>query len=167
MVAAGREGRLGEEAEASLGGSIMRMSHRVTGAIMTVLLIVGPVAGSASAKRNSDQSSGSRGKGESSLALVVLDPAGGEPVQGGQVTFDVSTTVTDKPLVSLDCYQGDEWVYWASAGFYDEYPWQWARNFTLVSDHWTAGSAECTATLYYHDGRRYRDLTSIGFHANG
>jgi hypothetical protein len=82
---------------------------------------------------------------------------------GDQVTFDVSTTATDQPMVRVDCYQAGTHVYWASAGFYASYPWQWAQNFTLKSTYWTSGAANCTATLYMYDGRRYQDLTSIAF----
>ena len=38
-----------------------------------------------------------------------------------------------------------------------------ARNFTLKSTYWTGGAANCTATLYLNDGRRYRDLASTSF----
>jgi hypothetical protein len=66
---------------------------------------------------------------------------------GDTVTFDVSTTQTDVPTVSLNCYQNGTLVYGASAGFYSSYPWPWAQNMTLSSSAWTGGSASCTATL--------------------
>jgi hypothetical protein len=35
---------------------------------------------------------------------------------------------------------------------------------TLESQSWTSGSAECTATLYYLDGKRTRTLAALAFH---
>ena len=98
----------------------------------------------------------------SSVEMVPMAPDG-VTNWGDQVTFKVSTSATTQPMVRLDCYQGGVKVYWASAGFYDGYPWAWARNFTLKSTYWTGGAANCTATLYLNDGRRYRDLASTSF----
>ena len=134
---------------------------------LITLLIFGLTAGSALAGKggNGGGNDGGKpgGKSSSSLTLVVLAPP--DANYGEQVTFEVSTTATDKPLVRLECSQGGTLVYSASAGFYDGYPWPWAQNFTLSSSYWTGGAADCTATLYHFDGRRYRDLTSTGFHA--
>lgn len=106
---------------------------------------------------------GEGGKGRQSAAISVVVLAPPDANYGEQVTFEVSTTATDQPLVQLDCFQGGTKVYWASAGFYDDYPWPWARDFTLRSTYWTGGAADCTASLYYFDGRRYRTLTSTSF----
>ena len=100
----------------------------------------------------------------SSLSLVLLNSTDGSAHYGQQVTFKVSTTATDQPFVELDCYQNSDWVYWASAGFFPSYPWQWAQDFTLRSDHWTSGAAQCTATLYYVAGNgRSRTLATLKF----
>jgi hypothetical protein len=106
---------------------------------------------------------GGGGSSGSTLTLVVLDPDDGGANYGEQVTFQVSTTATDQPQVSALCYQNGILVYSASAGFWDGYPWPWARNFTLQSSSWTGGAADCKATLEYWDGRRFRDLASLGF----
>ena len=50
-----------------------------------------------------------------------------------------------------------------SAGFYPEYPWPWAQTFTLSSGAWTGGAANCTATLYYFNGRSYPTLATQSF----
>ena len=94
---------------------------------------------------------GGGGGGQSeggSLALVmVYDQNGsGGPNWNDQVTFDVSTTATDKPWVRLNCYQSGTWVSTSTAGFFPAYPW--APNFTLASGAWTSGAADCVATLY-------------------
>jgi hypothetical protein len=87
---------------------------------------------------------------------------------GDQVTFTVSTTVTDRPMVKLYCYQAGAEVYWASAGFFPDYPWPWARDFTLRSDYWTGGAADCTATLYYSAGHnKFPTLATTSFHVEG
>jgi hypothetical protein len=68
---------------------------------------------------------------DSSLALVVLESIDGLPHYGQQVTFNVSTTATSRPYVQLSCFQGGTLVAAGSAGFYDDYPWPWERNFTF------------------------------------
>jgi hypothetical protein len=35
---------------------------------------------------------------------------------------------------------------------------------TLRSQSWTSGPADCTAILYYLDGKRTTPLTTLGFH---
>ena len=120
--------------------------------------ITGIVAGPAHAAKGGPASS------SSSLSLVVLNSSDGQPHWGGQVTFNVSTTATSQPFVELDCYQNGVHVYWASAGFFDSYPWQWARDFTLRSDYWTSGAASCTAVLYYVTSNgRTRTLATLDF----
>jgi hypothetical protein len=107
-------------------------------------------------------------KPASSLSLVVLASgsvpaaAPSQPSQGGQITFDVSTTETDHPSVNVRCYQDGTWVYdgWQSfwAGTHDPV-------FTLSSNYWTSGAAECTARLLYFDRQGHeRTLASMDFH---
>jgi hypothetical protein len=100
---------------------------------------------------------------DSSLALVVLESIDGLPHYGQQVTFNVSTTATSRPYVQLSCFQGGTLVAAGSAGFYDDYPWPWERNFTLSSNSWTGGAADCVAELTYWNGRRWNTLTSLSF----
>ncbi len=133
----------------------MRIVHRAVGIFFLLLVLAGAMLSSA-------QLAGKPARG--SIDIVVLDSAAGVPHYGRQVTFDVATTATEKPLVQVLCYQDGALVYWASAGFYPEYPWPWAQNFTLSSAHWAGGAAECTADLYYTpDGRRYRTLATLPF----
>jgi hypothetical protein len=112
------------------------------------------------------------GKPSSSLSLVVLPvgtPAGSqttataEASYGGQVTFDVSTTETDQPLVNVRCYQGGIFVYDAWQGFWPGYYTD--PVFTLSSGYWTGGAADCTARLVsFGSNGREKTLASVGFH---
>src|SRR5712692_7904600 len=52
----------------------------------------------------------------SSLNLVPLNSTDGSAHWGQQVTFNVSTTATTEPNVSLNCYQSGALVYGAVAG---------------------------------------------------
>jgi hypothetical protein len=109
-------------------------------------------------------------KQSSSLTLVVLGSsptavaAAPAPTQGGLVTFNVSTTQTDHPSVNVRCYQAGSWVYDGWQSF-----WQGAPEpvFTLSSNYWTSGAADCTARLVYYDRQgRLQTLATTGFHVN-
>ena len=132
------------------------------GLTAVLVLLALALVPTALANKSGKPAPGCGGGSGSSLRLVALAPDG-VTNWGDQVTFEVSTSATTQPMVRLDCYQGGVKVSWASAGFYDGYPWAWARNFTLKSTYWTGGAAACTATLYLNDGRRYRDLASTSF----
>ena len=84
---------------------------------------------------------------------------------GDTVTFNVSTTATDRPYVLLNCYQSGTWVSTSNAGFFAAYPW--APNFTLSSGAWTSGAGDCTAKLYmFTSNGKTQNLTSTTFHVN-
>lgn len=111
-------------------------------------------------------------KPTSSLNLVVLQSgattngATAEPSFGGQVTFDVSTTATDRPFVNVRCYQGSNWVYDGWNGFFAAYVGD--PVYTLASPYWTGGAANCTADLVYFDRQgRERTLASTAFNVAG
>ena len=99
----------------------------------------------------------------STLSLALLNSTDGIPHWGEQVTFNVSTTATTEPNVSLNCYQNGGLVYGAVAGFYPSYPWPWTQTFTLSSPSWTGGAADCTASLYYFSGRKTVTLATLSF----
>ena len=106
------------------------------------------------------------GGGSSSLTLVMYTDKNGNglPNWSDTVTFNVSTTQTTQPTVNLACSRGGVVVATGSAGFYDSYPFSWARLMTLSSQSWTSGAADCTATLGYYSHNKFSALTSIGFH---
>ena len=98
-----------------------------------------------------------------SFSLVLLDSTDGVAHHGQDVTFNVATTATSEPHVSLDCYQGGTLVYGAVAGFFDGYPWPWTQIMPLASPSWTGGAADCTASLYYFSGSRTVTLSTMSF----
>jgi len=103
------------------------------------------------------------GSSASSVALVLLNSTDGLPHWGQSVTFSVSTTATNYPDVSLNCYQNGLLVYGAMAGFYSSYPWPGSEIMPLSSPSWTGGAASCTATLWYFNGRKDVTLTTLSF----
>lgn len=138
------------------------MTRRIAHAAVLVVVAAFALAPAALAGKPSKPRAGGGG-GSSSLTLVLLNSTDGLPHWGQQVTFNVSTTATTKPLVKLQCFQGGTLVYTSSAGFYPGYPWPWAQTFTLASAAWTGGAASCTASLYYYNGRRYSTLKTLNF----
>ena len=140
--------------------------RRTTSSILglTVLAGLGVAAAAPADARPVDRTGGPTTK-SSTIEMVPVDAA--DPVLNFNdvVTFSVSTTVTDQPMVRLYCYQNGAEVYWSSAGFFPDYPWPWARDFTLRSDYWTGGAADCTATLYYSAGHnKFPVLATTSFH---
>jgi hypothetical protein len=129
------------------------------GALLSVS-IVGAVAVSARGNPHAQSTN-------SSLTLVPLNSTDGLPHWGQQVTFNVSTTATTQPNVSLNCYQNGVLVYGAVAGFYPSYPWPWTQIFTLSSPSWTSGGANCTAALYYFSGTKTVTLTTMNIQVYG
>lgn len=126
--------------------------------VIAAVLVVGPIAGTALAR-------GSKAHvfGTSTLELQNVTSPGSSPSWGDQVTFDVETTETDYPVVGVQCYQADQLVYSASAGFYPSYPWQYAQTMTLSSNAWAGGAADCVANLKYNDGKRIIVLKTLSF----
>jgi len=101
-------------------------------------------------------------RGGGTISLVLLDSTDGLAHHGQHVTFNVSTTATDRPFVALNCYQDGVWVYSASAGFFPDYPWSTA--FTLSND-WFTSAGDCKARLYMtKDGSRSTTLATLDFH---
>jgi hypothetical protein len=91
----------------------------------------------------------SQGSGSSSFSLVLMDGAT-QPTYGGRITFNVSTTATDRPYVGLRCWQGSNFVGDGYVGYFPSYPFDpW---FTLSSLSWAPDlEASCTARLFYFD----------------
>jgi hypothetical protein len=140
-------------------------SHSVA-ALGVSLAVAGAALGVASpALAGKPASSNHTSGGSSTLNLVLLDSTDGLAHWGQRVTFDVATTATDEPHVDLTCRQDGDVVLGATTGFYDSYPWPWTRTMTLSSNAWTGGDADCTATLYYFNGRKTPILKTSSFHA--
>jgi hypothetical protein len=129
-------------------------------AVIAVIALVFASAPSALAGK-----SGGRGgaSSTSSISLVLLNSNDRLPHWGQDVTFNVSTTATDRPFVTLNCYVSGAWVYSANVGFFPDYPW--AQKFTLSNGWWTSGPADCTAILYMtKDGTKSTTLATLSFH---
>jgi hypothetical protein len=112
---------------------------------------------------------GAQSKSSSSISLVMLSTsatptsATSGPSFGDQVTFGVSTNVTTNPQVTLGCFQSGVAVYWLTRSFAPDSVYE---AFTLSSNAWTGGAADCTATLSYWNGKSFKDLASTSFHVN-
>jgi hypothetical protein len=143
---------------------------RRTGLAAAALAVAALTTLGASAPALAAKGSGGGGKpggggttSSSSLKLVLLDSPDADAHWGGQVKFDVTTTATTQPHVSLSCSQGGTVVYTSQTGYYDSYPWPWTQTFTLSSGAWTGGAADCTATLYYFTGSKTVNAATLGF----
>lgn len=102
----------------------------------------------------------------SSFSLVLVNSGDAQANWGETVTFDVSTNATNYPFVALNCYKNTTVVLGGSAGFFPSYPWPSTQNFTLRSNVWTGGAADCTATLYSVDGGNETVLGTLDFHVD-
>ncbi len=139
--------------------------------LASVAIFVASIACSGGANPNSPSEArggngGPKGKpsgGSGSLTLVMVNDVNGNglPNWGDSVRFNVSTTATTEPHVSLTCSQNGEVVYGASTGYYASYPWPWTQVMKLSSNSWQGGAASCVAKLYYINVTSTVDLTSI------
>jgi hypothetical protein len=110
---------------------------------LIALLIVGLMAGTALAgKGGGGKPAGSSG----SVTVQVVTDANGNGLAnwGDQVHFTVTTSNT-RPIVSLTCSQGGAVVYGDSHPYYWPNIWDDDGVFTLSSQSWTSGAAECRA----------------------
>ena len=142
------------------------LSHSIQAVLegaLLAMIVVGLIAGTAFAAKGGGKPAGG---GSSTLNLVLLDSTDGVANYGERITFEVATTATDKPSVKVACTQAGTVVYRSSAGFYPDYPWPWAQTFSLSSTAWTGGAADCTATLYYYNGKSYPTLATRTFHVD-
>jgi hypothetical protein len=101
----------------------------------------------------------------STLTLVPMD-SDGVVNHNDDITFEVSTTATDRPFVGVRCYQGEAFVYDGYVGYFPDYMFD--KNwFTLDSPYWSDGvAASCTARLFWFDKRgNEKVLTTLGFTA--
>jgi len=100
------------------------------------------------------------------IKLVPLSSTDGVVHAMQKVTFDVHTTATQYPWVTVDCYAANgTWVYHASNGIF---PTSLQQVFTLGSNTWMSGEADCTAWLQNWDSYSKRgtitNLASTSFH---
>jgi hypothetical protein len=107
---------------------------------------------------------------DGTIERVLLDSTDGEAHFAQHVTFDITTTATVYPYVTLRCFQngavvsGETVAMWLDGGVI-------TRTFALgPSIAWTGGEADCTATLedrddyYFSRNGKIIDLASTTFH---
>jgi hypothetical protein len=138
--------------------SLVRIAF--SAAVVLVLVAVPTALAGKGGKPGGNGGGGSNGT--STVSLVLMDGAT-QAEHGNRVTFDVSTTATDRPFVGLRCWQGSNFVYDGYVGFFPTYmfePW-----LTLGSPYWVAGlETNCTARLFYYNKRGAQIvLTTISF----
>jgi hypothetical protein len=108
---------------------------------------------------------GTTGGGTISLVMVTDNNGDGLPSFTDVVTFNVSTTATVYPYVTLKCYQNGTLVLKTSNGIF---PTSLGQNFQLgPSPAWQSGAADCTANLENWDSypKTITTLASMSFHA--
>lgn len=138
-------------------------ARRLATAVVGATLLAGSLAGIADAARGGNHGDNSRGggkNGDSSLTLVNLtDDA---TSRHDSITFELSTTATDRPYVKLICSQAGRDVINGSIGYFEG--WPWADYFVLNSSTWVDGGAECTAELYMLAANgRHHTLADVAF----
>ena len=99
--------------------------------------------------------------GTGTISLHLLDSTDGQAHVMQKVTFDVYTTATPYPWVTVDCYDAKgAWVYHASNGIF---PTSLQQVFTLGSNTWMSGDADCTALLQNWDNyAKHGSITNLG-----
>ena len=132
----------------------MRIVRRSVLVLLIGTMLATGATGTALANRKHNQ-----GAGNGSFSLVLLNSAGDVPHWGDNVTFTVSTTVS-QPWVQLTCDQNGTKVLNQYIGFYAGYPW--SQVFSLGTWMWTSGAADCNARLF--DGSNNATLATMSFH---
>jgi hypothetical protein len=117
-------------------------------ALSVALLVLVPTALAGKGGGAGHKPGGGGSGGSSSFTLVPLNSTDGLPHWGQQITFNVTTTATTEPHVSIACYQNGVMVATTQTGYYASYPWPGTQNITLASGAWTGGAADCNARLY-------------------
>lgn len=138
---------------------VSHTTQAVIEAALISLLILGLIAAPAFAARGGGKPAG----GTLDLVMVKDANGNGSPNSMDDITFSVTTTATDKPMVGLRCWQGANFVHDGYIALYDG---SWlAKHFTLGSSKWDpALDATCTARLFYYDNRsREKLLAALDF----
>ena len=139
------------------------MTRRIAHAALVALALVLAATPAAFAAKGGAKPSGGGGTG--TISLVLLNSTDGLPHVGQEVTFNVSTTATQYPYVTLKCYVGGSMVYKVSNGMFAG---SLGQDFMLASNSWTSGAADCTAYLQnwdnYSKHGTVTNLASMSFH---
>src|SRR5713101_3765311 len=129
----------------------LRAQLAPTALIFTFILMI---LGSTQADAARGGGGGHKSPAPNGLALVLVNSTDGLAHWGQQITFTVDTTATTEPHVNVDCSVGGTVVYGTTTGYFASYPWPWTQVMTLSSADWSAGAADCVATLWYANGTK-------------
>jgi hypothetical protein len=145
---------------------IARPDFRQLPLIVALALALVLVPAALAAKGGGKPSGGGTTGGGTISLEVLTSPGDGLPHVMYKVTFNVSTTATQYPWVTVNCYSpSGAWVYHASNGIF---PTSLNQVFTLGSNTWTSGDADCTAWLQNWDNYQKHgtitNLASTSFH---
>jgi hypothetical protein len=138
----------------------------VAAASVILALALVPAALAGKPKPGGGGGGGTTTGGGGTISLVLLSSTDGLAHFGQLVTFNVSTSATSSPWVTLDCYVGGTLVYQMSNGIF---PTSLNQIFTLgPTPSWSGGAADCTAYLQNWDGYMKRgsisNIASMSFH---
>ena len=137
-------------------------SARVALTLLVAALVFASVPAALAGRGGKPGGGGGSTSSSGSFSLVLLNSSDGLPHWGQNVTFTVSTSVS-QPFVGLQCFKSGTLVYSASAGFFPDYPW--SQIYPLASGTWSSGAADCTATLYaYSSTGKKSTLGTMSFH---
>src|SRR5262245_57477712 len=144
-----------------------RVAHAAQiGALVLALVLVPAALAARGGNGGGGKPSGGSSDPNATIDLVPLNPAADGHVHVLQkVTFKVFTTATEYPYVTVDCHDpSGAWVYHASNAMFAA---SLNQVFTLGSNTWLSGEADCTALLQKWDtGKRgtVTNLKSTSFH---
>lgn len=104
--------------------------------------------------------------GNLSLRMVEDSNQDGQPNWGDTITFDVSTSLSEKSFLSVACYQNGTNVYSVQKQYDSSNMSSANRYMHLSSAKWASGPADCNASLYDASGKSLKTLNSYNFHVN-
>ena len=129
---------------------------------LIALLIVGLMAGTALA---APKGGGKPSGGGITLQMVADTNGNGLPDRTERIHFTLTTSNT-RPVVSVSCTQGGTLVYADSRPYYWPNIWDDDGIFTLTSQAWSSGAADCRADVKGTSSHgRTVNLGSMTFHA--
>jgi hypothetical protein len=132
---------------------------------LIAVLVVGALAGTAFAARGGGGGHHTSGTSSNlSVAMVTDWNSDGAPNWNDEIHFTITTSNT-YPVVSVSCTQSGTVVYGDSHPYYWPNVWDDNGNFVLASLAWSAGAADCTATLKGTSNGKTVTLGSMSFQA--
>jgi hypothetical protein len=137
-------------------------------ASLVAMLLVALVAGTAFAAKGGGSSKPPSGGSGSTIAVAMTTDANanGTPNWGDQVRFAISTSEL-RPIVNLTCSVGGVVVGSDSKPYYWPNAFDDPGDFTLESQAWSGGPADCRADLKAQTRKGTVTLATTTFHVDG